>query len=239
MTNLRGVGGATRIEKLLTSVTDYALQTVLIVDDEGDMRPTVDRLMADGLLDPDDVLIQDTSFEESNFTDEELVHIATRLAAIATDKRPAATLTMNASELRAYHDDRVHRSTSKDKPGFADSLTRRARDEARCRAALQAGVGRRDPCGTARRAGRRSQCRRDKSGQPAVRSSTTSSNASLSRSPRHPLTGCAAAGRAVRGLGRPLSTRPSLSVSRRQRPVSRGTRDRRIWTRLPEPSTNG
>ena len=72
MTNLRGVGGATRIEKLLTSVTDYALQTVLIVDDEGDMRPTVDRLMADGLLDPDDVLIQDTSFEESNFTDEEL-----------------------------------------------------------------------------------------------------------------------------------------------------------------------
>ena len=36
---------------------------------------------------------------------------------------------MNASELRAYHDDRVHRSTSKDKPGFADSLTRRARDE--------------------------------------------------------------------------------------------------------------
>ncbi len=124
VTNLRGVGGATRIEKLLAAVSDYALRAVLVVDNEGDMKKHVDRLIADGQLDAEDVLVQDKSLEESNFTDDELVSIAIELAAVPTDKRPAATLELTSTQLREYHDDRLTRSSGKDKdkPGLADSL---------------------------------------------------------------------------------------------------------------------
>jgi hypothetical protein len=114
ITNLRGVGGATRIEKLLSAVADYALRTVLIVDDEGDMREP-------------DVLVHEKSFEESNFSDEELVELAVKLASTSSGNRPAPTLTLTAAELREYHDDRVERSNTGDKPGLANSLEKLAR----------------------------------------------------------------------------------------------------------------
>jgi hypothetical protein len=129
ITNLRGVGGATRIQKLLSAVADYALRTVLIVDDEGDMREHVDRLLADGRLQEPDVLVHQESFEESNFSDKELVELAVKLASTPSDNRPAATLTVTAAELRGYHDDRVKRSSKGGKPGLASSLEKRARDE--------------------------------------------------------------------------------------------------------------
>jgi hypothetical protein len=125
-TNLRGVGGATRIERLLSAVSDYALRTVLIVDNEGDMQHHVDRLLAEGRLDPDDVLVQPTSLEESNLSDKELVSLAVKLASAPAEKRPAATLTLTAADLREYHDDRLSRS-GKDQPALANSLEKLAR----------------------------------------------------------------------------------------------------------------
>lgn len=127
VTNLRGVGAGPRIEKLLSAVSDYALRTVLIVDDEGEMRAAVDQLLADGSLQAEDVLVQATSLEESNFTDDELVEIAVGLASTPGEKRPAATLKLSGTELRAYHDDRLRRSS--DEPGLANSLTKLAAHE--------------------------------------------------------------------------------------------------------------
>ena len=53
---------------------------------------------------------------------------AAKLAATAAGKRPAATLEMTGSALRAYHDDRVERA-GKEKPGLADSLQKLAARE--------------------------------------------------------------------------------------------------------------
>lgn len=128
LTNLRGVGSATRIEQLLSAVTDYALRTVVIVDNEGDVQAVVDRLVAEGLLDAADVLVQPESLEESNFSDDELVGVAVELAATAGEKRPAATLSLTGTDLRVYHDERLARA-GKEKPGLADSLQRLAARE--------------------------------------------------------------------------------------------------------------
>jgi hypothetical protein len=129
VTNLRGVGGATRIEKLLSAVSDYALRTVLIVDNEGGMQQHVDRLIAEGQLNAEDVLVQETSLEESNLSDEELVALAAELARKPGMNRLPATLTLTAAQLRTYHDDRISRSDPKDKPGLASSLEILARRE--------------------------------------------------------------------------------------------------------------
>lgn len=125
LTNLRGIGGATRIEKLLSAVTDYALRTVVIVDNEGAVQSVVDQLLADGLLQSEDVLVQSESLEESNFSDDELVSIAIDLAATAHDNRPAARLELTGDQLRAYHDERLGRA-GKESPGLADSLLKLA-----------------------------------------------------------------------------------------------------------------
>lgn len=81
MTDLEGVGAARRIETLVSAVADYALAAVLFVDDEGGMRAETDRLIANGTLDHEDVLLASTSLEEDNFTDDQLVEIAAALAA--------------------------------------------------------------------------------------------------------------------------------------------------------------
>jgi hypothetical protein len=128
VTNLRGIGAAPRLDQLLGAVTDYALRTVVIVDNEGDALASIERLIQDELLEREDVLVQQTTLEESNFSDEELVSIATCLAATANPPRPAAALKLTASALRAYHDGRVQRSAGQ-KPGLADSLLTLARRE--------------------------------------------------------------------------------------------------------------
>ena len=127
VTNLGGVGGVQRLNDLAAAVTDYALRTVLVLDDEGDVKRIVNRLISEKVLDPDDVLVQGTSFEESNFTDDELVQLAARLAATPAPKRPAAKLTLSGADLRKRHDDRVSRA-GKQKPGLADTLQKLARE---------------------------------------------------------------------------------------------------------------
>jgi hypothetical protein len=127
VTNLHGVGAAADIDNLLGAVTQYSLRAVVIADNEGNIRASVDRLIADGLLDPADVLVQETSFEEDNFSDQELVDLAIRAAAVARGSRAAAELKLTAEELRAYHDDRVERSDRKDRPALASSLVTLAR----------------------------------------------------------------------------------------------------------------
>lgn len=122
ITNLRGVGSATRIESLLGAVTDYARQTVVIADNEGAMKREIDRLVGQRLLDADDVLIQDTSLEEENLSHQGLVDLAVEVAAKPPGGRPAAVLTLTGEGLRAYHEDRLSRSSGRDKKGLADSL---------------------------------------------------------------------------------------------------------------------
>ena len=134
MTDLKGVGSARRIETLVGAVAEYALAAVLLVDDEGDMRAETEKLIASGALDQEDVLLASTSLEEDNFSDDELVEIAVALAADPPDEaRTSVTLSFTGEELRAYHDDRVERSSRGDTPGLADSLQKLglARDDAR------------------------------------------------------------------------------------------------------------
>lgn len=120
--NLHGVGEAKRIGTVLAAVAEYALRPVLIVDREGEMQRAVDRLIADGSVDPADVLVFDRSFEEDNFSDEELVRIAAELALDPPGGRDSVDMTLDASTLREEHTDRLRRSSAGHQPGLANTL---------------------------------------------------------------------------------------------------------------------
>lgn len=124
-TDLHGVGNAVSIDEVVAAVLDYAERTVLILDNEGPATARVRTLIEAGQVDERNVLVMDTSFEESNFTDEELVEVAALVAAQPSDTRPAATLTLDAGVLRAHHEERLSRAAA-DKPGLADTLLRMA-----------------------------------------------------------------------------------------------------------------
>lgn len=103
VTSFRGIDKAERYTALFQSAMQYSARTVLIADREGELEKTLRRLRQVNLFaDEKDVLLWTTtsgepsSFEEANFTAEELVS-AMRQAAAAR----GASLTLDAATLRS------------------------------------------------------------------------------------------------------------------------------------------
>jgi hypothetical protein len=71
---------------------------LLVADREGDMAREVEGLKREGVLTNETTYLWDTSFEEANFSDEELVAM---IATIGADS--GATLTLDAQTLRARY----------------------------------------------------------------------------------------------------------------------------------------
>jgi hypothetical protein len=118
-TDLGGAGNAGVVGDLVGSLDGYARRVVVILDDEAQARSHVEAAIASGGISAEDVLLFDSSLEEANASDEELVALAVEIAAAAGEE-----LTIAAAELRAFHDERVRRAGERgtDVPGLASSL---------------------------------------------------------------------------------------------------------------------
>jgi hypothetical protein len=122
ITNLAGAGAAKTMEPIVEAIADYAASTVLLVDDEGQMGRYARALIEAEVLVADDVLLVDTSLEEANFSDAELVDAARRLAADPPRRRPAVKIRLTADELRTEQTRRVARARPGFEPGLAGTL---------------------------------------------------------------------------------------------------------------------
>jgi hypothetical protein len=113
---LYGVGKgkvSSRQRDMLRAMKPFPRYLILVADREGDMEREVERLKQEGVLTEETAYLWDTSFEEANFTDQEIV---TMIAAIGADA--GATLTLDAHSLRAlYEEHRV--KAGKDAKGLA------------------------------------------------------------------------------------------------------------------------
>jgi hypothetical protein len=96
---LRGVGNAVLSRETLQAVKVFPRYLILIADNEGDMQRQVQQLQEEGVLTDETTFLWETSFEEANFSDEELVAM---IAAIGTDC--GATLTLDAATLRTLYE---------------------------------------------------------------------------------------------------------------------------------------
>jgi hypothetical protein len=117
---LFGVGNMRR--EMLRALKAFPRFLVFVADREGDMAREVEALKKEGVLTDEATCLWETSFEEDNFSDEELVAI---IAAIGTDR--GATLTLDAQTMRALYDAR-RGEVGKDAKGlasFALSLAQR------------------------------------------------------------------------------------------------------------------
>lgn len=128
VTNLSGSGAAKTIEPIVEAIADYAASTVLIVDNEGEMARYAQALIGADVLHAHDVLLVDTSFEEVNFSDDELVDVARSLAAEPPGNRPAVAVRLTGAELRAEHARRVADARRWQEPGLARTLLTLLRD---------------------------------------------------------------------------------------------------------------
>jgi hypothetical protein len=77
---LRGVGRIRLNSEVLAPAKRYARFPVLVVDREGDIEREIALLKRDGLVTDDTVFMWNRSLEEDNFTDEELVRVASSIA---------------------------------------------------------------------------------------------------------------------------------------------------------------
>jgi hypothetical protein len=108
---LFGVGNMRR--EMLRALKAFPRFLVFVADREGDMAREVEALKKEGVLTDEATCLWETSFEEDNFSDEELVAI---IAAIGTDR--GATLTLDAQTMRALYDAR-RGEVGKDAKGLA------------------------------------------------------------------------------------------------------------------------
>jgi hypothetical protein len=72
-TDLGGAGNAGVLADLVGSLDGYARRVVVIIDSEAKARPHVEALVESGGLPAADVLLFETSLEEENAADEDLV----------------------------------------------------------------------------------------------------------------------------------------------------------------------
>jgi hypothetical protein len=89
-----------RQRDMLRAMKLFPRYLILVADREGDMEREVKRLKQEGVLTDETTCLWETSFEEANFTDEEIV---TMLATIGTDA--GATLTLDAHRLRTLYNE--------------------------------------------------------------------------------------------------------------------------------------
>ncbi len=121
---LGGVGKTRLHSRLVRAARVYAQFPVVVTDREGDVEKDLRALTEEGILPEENVYLWDTSFEEANFADEELVRMAQQIA-----ERRGAPLELDAAMLRSrYASDRARRG--KDARGLAEVLLDLARHPA-------------------------------------------------------------------------------------------------------------
>ena len=96
---LRGVGNITVQREMLRAMKAFPRYLLLVADREGDMAREVEALKRDGVLTDEATYLWQTSFEEDNFTDEELVAM---MAAVGAKR--GATLTLDAQTVRSLYE---------------------------------------------------------------------------------------------------------------------------------------
>ena len=111
MQRLDGVGNLRR--DALRAVKHFPRFLVLIADREGDMEREAGRLIDEGVLTKDAVQLWDSSFEEANFSDVELLGMIGELG-----RRSGATLSLDADILRSRYEDHRERA-GRDAQGLA------------------------------------------------------------------------------------------------------------------------
>jgi hypothetical protein len=119
--DLEGSGAAARVPRLVEILDNYASQAFVIVDNEGDMARYIDKAVADGKLDRENVLLHEDSLEQSNFSPAELIEVAAELAAHPPEGREPASLSLAADALLGEHSKRCGRA-NQHKPGIAETL---------------------------------------------------------------------------------------------------------------------
>lgn len=125
-TSLAGVGSADRMKTLLETIGRYAARSALLVDGEGQMPHYVDQLTKSGAVEPEDVMMFNSSLEDGNLSPAELIEL---VAADPPVGRDPATLRLTPGELERYHADRVAKAGA-DKPSrVACLLTLAQREE--------------------------------------------------------------------------------------------------------------
>jgi hypothetical protein len=111
MQRLDGVGNLRR--DALRAVKHFPRFLVLIADREGDMEREAGRLIDEGVLTKDAVQLWDSSFEEANFSDVELLGMIGELG-----RRSGATLSLDADILRSRYEEHRERA-GRDAQGLA------------------------------------------------------------------------------------------------------------------------
>jgi hypothetical protein len=116
---LFGVGNMRR--DMLRALKAFPRFLVFVADPEGDMAREVEALKLDGVLTDEATYLWETSFEEANLSDEELVAM---IAAIGADR--GATLTLDTHRLRTlYNQHRARPGKTKGLATYALGLARR------------------------------------------------------------------------------------------------------------------
>ena len=115
---LEGVGKLRK--EALRAVKTFPRFLVLVADREGDMEREVERLISEGVLTQEAVQLWDTSFEEANFSDAELVGMIETLG-----EEKGAILTLDAETLRSSYEEHRNRAGRKAK-GLATFATKLA-----------------------------------------------------------------------------------------------------------------
>src|SRR5262249_54082356 len=117
ITNLRGIGNLQKQKAVFSLARTAASWTLLIADPEGDAARQVRRLQQQNLLDPETTIIWERSFEEDNFTDEELADAIKRIA-----RQRGIEAHMDTHDVRARYNDRRNRLGAAKAGGFARFL---------------------------------------------------------------------------------------------------------------------
>jgi hypothetical protein len=121
--NIEGAGGARLHAHVLRAAKRYARIPVLVADREADMEREVEVMKRDGLLEDDTVFLWETSLEEANFSDAELVAMAERIA-----QRQGHPVELDSVELRLSYQ-RGRDRAGRDGPGLGEVLLRLVRQQ--------------------------------------------------------------------------------------------------------------
>jgi hypothetical protein len=105
MHRLHGVDSAQLQREMLRAVKEFPRYVVLIADREGTIGREVTKLQEEGVLSDESTLLWERSFEEANFSDEELTGMIAGLGADA-----GATSTLDASTLRSLYAEHCERA---------------------------------------------------------------------------------------------------------------------------------
>jgi hypothetical protein len=120
-TDLHGAGNAAVVEDLVASLEGYARRTVVVLDNEANAREHVEDLIAAGTIPKEDALLFNASLEEDNASIEELVELASAIAA-----GQGCELELTADDVRSFHADALRRPADRglERPSLSTSLER-------------------------------------------------------------------------------------------------------------------